>query len=452
MTRAHPSVLDQTVTTSPVTTVAARLAVYSDTQGNLGNTASLTSAQKIDALNDLGAASSVNASFTGSMRVATGGSDFTITGGSTPFTPDRAFFTIYNDDVRDFTLRVTSTWEGGTGDPFNNNDSILSEVRNRVLSDSANQTWAYSGANAYNSIPVGVTDSGMRVGVLGWATSVNIAGFTHAGRLNAQYGVWGRAGFQGGGDFQSPSTARLNVAVGVRGEIATDSPNARMDRAYAGYFESVCTNGQIDDNVAVYARAAGATTTNYSFFGEGGTMLNRGSIVSASAGIPNGSSSNLENGVLLNPVGNFFVARTGTDSKFSLQSFPGANSSAILAAFLWNSAVTGTITHTSTTTTYATSSDYRLPWKEGKVELENSGDFIDSLKPYYFPNAGKAGFIAHEFAETSPVSVTGNKDAVDENGEPVYQQMQASTDDVIAHLVAELQSLRKRVLELESKQ
>jgi hypothetical protein len=40
---------------------------------------------------------------------------------------------------------------------------------------------------------------------------------------------------------------------------------------------------------------------------------------------------------------------------------------------------------------------------------------------------------------------------VDADGKPVYQAMQASTSEVIADLVAELQSLRARVAQLESK-
>ena len=39
---------------------------------------------------------------------------------------------------------------------------------------------------------------------------------------------------------------------------------------------------------------------------------------------------------------------------------------------------------------------------------------------------------------------------VDANGNPVYQAMQASTSEVIADLVAEIQSLRKRLAALES--
>jgi hypothetical protein len=50
----------------------------------------------------------------------------------------------------------------------------------------------------------------------------------------------------------------------------------------------------------------------------------------------------------------------------------------------------------------------------------------------------------------SPSSVNGEKDAVDAEGKPVYQAMQASSAEVIANLVAEIQSLRKRLAALES--
>jgi hypothetical protein len=113
----------------------------------------------------------------------------------------------------------------------------------------------------------------------------------------------------------------------------------------------------------------------------------------------------------------------------------------------------GSISVSATATSYNTSSDYRL--KNNQALLTGSGAFIDALQPktWTWAQDGSkgAGFIAHEFAEVSPSSVTGEKDAVDAQGKPVYQAMQASSAEVIANLVAELQSLRKRVAELEAK-
>ena len=112
----------------------------------------------------------------------------------------------------------------------------------------------------------------------------------------------------------------------------------------------------------------------------------------------------------------------------------------------------GSITHNGTATTYGTSSDYRL--KNITGELTNSGGFIDALKPkvgiWKADGSPFVGFLAHEFAQVSPSSVTGEKDAVDANGKPIYQAMQASSAEVMANIIAELQSLRKRVAELEA--
>lgn len=132
----------------------------------------------------------------------------------------------------------------------------------------------------------------------------------------------------------------------------------------------------------------------------------------------------------------------------------------------------GSISVQGSTSTYNTSSDYRL--KTNIEPLINSGLFIDSLRPKTFTwisdNTEGAGFIAHEFQIISPSSVSGTKDAVrseiinipsiepegpiihEERFVPVYQSMQSSSAEVMANIIAELQDLRKRVSELEKNQ
>ena len=112
----------------------------------------------------------------------------------------------------------------------------------------------------------------------------------------------------------------------------------------------------------------------------------------------------------------------------------------------------GSIQSTGSITLYNTTSDYRLKNVIGSIS--DAGQRIDALKPieYEWKAGGKTrGFLAHQFAEVYPNSVGGEKDAVDEDGNPVYQGMQASTPEVIADLIAEIQSLRKRVATLEAK-
>lgn len=114
----------------------------------------------------------------------------------------------------------------------------------------------------------------------------------------------------------------------------------------------------------------------------------------------------------------------------------------------------GSVTQSGTTgVLYNTTSDYRL--KEFKQTLAGAGERIDALKPTEFvwksDNTLARGFFAHEFQEVYPDSVTGEKDAVSENGDPKYQVMQAGSAEVIADLVSEIQNLRKRVSALEAK-
>jgi len=100
---------------------------------------------------------------------------------------------------------------------------------------------------------------------------------------------------------------------------------------------------------------------------------------------------------------------------------------------------------------YNTTSDYRA--KDILGPVQNSGAIIDALKVYEGQMKGASQsrpmLVAHEAQEHAPYTVTGEKDAVNEDGTPKYQQMDVSA--LVPLLLAEVQSLRKRVAELESK-
>ena len=100
---------------------------------------------------------------------------------------------------------------------------------------------------------------------------------------------------------------------------------------------------------------------------------------------------------------------------------------------------------------YNTTSDYRAKDIIGPVT--DAGVTIDALKVYNGKMKGAAVerpmLIAHEAQEVTPYAVTGEKDAVDEDGKPKYQQMDVSS--LVPLLIAELQSLRARVAQLEAK-
>ena len=124
-----------------------------------------------------------------------------------------------------------------------------------------------------------------------------------------------------------------------------------------------------------------------------------------------------------------------------------AASTSTAMSFIKSAGTRGSITVTATGTLYNVTSDYRLKTVIGPVA--DAGQRIDALQPVeYTWNADGSrtrGFLAHQFQEVYPSSVTGSKDAVDAEGKPIYQQMQAGGSETIADLVAEIQSLRQRL-------
>jgi hypothetical protein len=119
----------------------------------------------------------------------------------------------------------------------------------------------------------------------------------------------------------------------------------------------------------------------------------------------------------------------------------------------------GSVSVTTTTTTYNTSSDYRL--KENIAPMTGALEKVAALKPviYKWKVDGSAGegFIAHELAEVCSHAVTGEKDAIDADGNPQYQGIDVSF--LVATLTAAIQeqqalitSLTARVVALEGTQ
>ena len=110
----------------------------------------------------------------------------------------------------------------------------------------------------------------------------------------------------------------------------------------------------------------------------------------------------------------------------------------------------GTITVASGGTTYNTTSDYRL--KESVQPLVGGLARVSALKPsiYKWKSDGSSGegFLAHELAEVVPFAVTGEKDAVNEDGSVKAQGVDLSR--VVPILVAAIQELAAEVNALKN--
>jgi hypothetical protein len=114
----------------------------------------------------------------------------------------------------------------------------------------------------------------------------------------------------------------------------------------------------------------------------------------------------------------------------------------------------GNISQNGTTgVSYNTSSDYRL--KENVVPLTGAADRLNQLQVRRFnfiadPDITVDGFLAHEAQAVVPECVTGEKDAVDDDGNPVYQGIDQSKlvpllTAALQEAIAEIETLKARL-------
>ena len=105
------------------------------------------------------------------------------------------------------------------------------------------------------------------------------------------------------------------------------------------------------------------------------------------------------------------------------------------------------------TTAYVTSSDYRL--KENATSISDGISRLKTLKPYQFNWIAEKGqpkvdgFFAHEVTSAVPEAITGTKDEVDSDNNPVYQGIDQSK--LVPLLTAALQEAIAKIEVLETK-
>lgn len=115
------------------------------------------------------------------------------------------------------------------------------------------------------------------------------------------------------------------------------------------------------------------------------------------------------------------------------------------------STLVGQITTSSTTTTYATTSDHRL--KKDVVPMAGALARFGRLQARQFKWASETngalvdGFIAHEVQVAAPYAVIGQKDAVDASGKPIMQMVDYGKLvpllwGAVQELAAEVQALK----------
>jgi len=171
----------------------------------------------------------------------------------------------------------------------------------------------------------------------------------------------------------------------------------------------------------------------------------------------NSSGYLLTNGNTSLPTGSTQGFGFSSDQFYLSYASSGANYS---QRFYNSNGLVGSILVNGSSTTYNTSSDYRL--KENTVAISDGITRLKLLKPYRFNFIKDAsttldGFYAHEAQSVVPQSATGTKDEVETSdnedtgakvGDPIYQGMDHSA--LIPLLTAALQEAIAKIETLES--
>lgn len=171
---------------------------------------------------------------------------------------------------------------------------------------------------------------------------------------------------------------------------------------------------------------------------------NSGFHVGTTNGTP--GNGNNDHGVVLRDDGTLYVSRNTTSASFNRA---GIGNLIIMRS---DGGQVGSISVTASSTAYNTSSDYRL--KDNVVPLDGAAERVQALKPSRFeftaePGVVVDGFIAHEAQAVVPEAVTGEKDAVDADGNPEYQGIDQSK--LVPLLTAALQEALIKIEDLEAR-
>jgi hypothetical protein len=271
--------------------------------------------------------------------------------------------------------------------------------------------------------------------------------------LNGTTGITNDGGYTGDGVVFADTTPANTLVTTTGGNvgIGTASPGFKLDVSSTAR----ATNWALPDG-------------GFLFWGNGSTAIQGNASTSVLQLLTGGSeraridsSGNLLVGTTTSAAtaGGLSLYNGSSAGRIDFSNISGATRNTCVFYYGATPTVSGSIQTASTSVSYNTSSDYRL--KEQVQPMTGALATVAALKPVKYKwkvdGSDGQGFIAHELQAVVPDCVTGEKDEVDAEGNPVYQGI--DTSFLVATLTAAIQeqqaiitALTARVAALEGTQ
>ena len=231
------------------------------------------------------------------------------------------------------------------------------------------------------------------------------------------------------------TTVLALTATGIAVTGTLSASGVTTNAAGSAALPSITTTGDTDTGVWFPAANTLAASTSGT---ERMRIDSSGNVLFGTTGVPDGTAI----------YGSGFAPNTNNRSILRLAS--SSTAAGNLIAFYNPNGNVGTIQTSASATTYSTSSDYRL--KEDITPMTGALAKVALLKPCTYKwkvdGSDGQGFIAHEIQAVVEGCVSGEKDAVDDEGKPKYQGI--DTSFLVATLTAAIQEQQALIIQLQA--